>query len=84
MYVILTQLNEHGRKIIKLPQLEQLKDTEPVLYAIRIKGSLNFRVIFCIEDDIIILLVVFKEKSKSDYKRAINQAYSRYKTLEED
>lgn len=79
----LTILEEYGSSAIKFKNFEKLEDIEPKLYSIRYpKSKLNPRVLFyCINNDEILLLVAFKEKSKSDYVKNTKLAISRLKNL---
>lgn len=73
-------LESKGKGAIILNQFEMLSTGSVQLYSIRYpKSKLNPRVIyFYLEDDNIILVTAFKEKSNSDYKRGIRRAEERY------
>lgn len=64
-----------------MPQFEKLTGFDK-LYSIRHPESRkNVRVLYTIEDDTIILLTAFLEKSAGDYQRAIETAQKRLKWL---
>lgn len=85
----IAKLNEHltildnSESSLTLPRFEPLKN-EKNLLAIRFVSKLNVRVIFSIEANgtIVLLLTSFKEKSTSDYNSAINRAKKYVKELE--
>lgn len=63
---------------------EKLSDAED-LYAIRLKGQKNIRILFSFEEmnnrEIAVLYCCFQEKSKKDYQNAIGVAKSRRNIL---
>lgn len=79
----LQTLDELGKKALNLRDFEQLEKKEPKICSIRYPNSvLNPRVLFVyLEEDKILLLAAFKEKSKSDYTRNISRAKKRFKVL---
>ncbi len=78
-------LDEMGIDATHSEQFEVLTNTDPTLYAIRHpKSKLNERYIYIYcEGEDILLLTAFKEKSGSDYRKAIDHAYDIIKKLEE-
>lgn len=76
-------LEEQGRKALQLEKYEQLEVEGQGICSIRYpKSELNLRVLYVyLEDDDILLLAVFKEKSKSDYIRNIRLAAQRLKLI---
>lgn len=78
----LVVLDMEKENAIEFPQYERLS-TEEKLYSIRHpETSKNVRVIYTIEESIVILLVAFLEKNAGDYQKAINTAKKRLKWLE--
>ena len=78
----LAVLEQEKERVIDLQQFEKLSGVER-LYSIRHPESRkNVRVIYTIEEDAIILLTAFLEKSSGDYQRAINTAQKRLKWLD--
>ena len=85
----IVKLNEHltildePESSLALPRFEPLKN-EKNLYSLRFVTKMNIRVLFSIEANgaIVLLLTSFKEKSASDYKPAINHAKKIIKELE--
>lgn len=78
----LAVLEQEKERAIDLQQFEKLSGVER-LYSIRHPESRkNVRVIYTIEEDAIILLTAFLEKSSGDYQRAINTAQKRLKWLD--
>lgn len=77
-------LQELGRKALQLEKYEHLEMDGWDICSIRYpKSKLNLRVLYIYtEDDDILLLAVFKEKSKNDYTRNIRLAIQRLKILE--
>lgn len=75
-------LDKELRQAIIYQQFEQLEGTE--LYAIRHVSKINPRVVFVYTEahDRIVLLSAFKEKSRADYDRALEQARQRLRQLE--
>lgn len=80
----LTVLEEMGIDALKLENCELLKNIKPNLYSIRYpKSKLNPRVLYIyLDEGEVLLLAVFKEKSKGDYARNIKLALNRLKILE--
>ena len=77
----LAVLEQEKDRAIDLPQFEKLTGFDK-LYSIRHPESRkNVRVLYTIEDDTIILLTAFLEKSAGDYQRAIETAQKRLKWL---
>ena len=77
----LAVLEQEKDRAIVLPQFEMLTGFDK-LYSIRHPESRkNVRVLYTIEDDTIILLTAFLEKSAGDYQRAIETAQKRLKWL---
>lgn len=78
----LSILDKELKKAIQYQQFEQLENSN--LYSIRHVSVLNPRVVYVYidNDGKVILLSAFKEKSKSDYDRGMNQAKQRLKQLE--
>lgn len=78
----LAVLDQEKERAIDLQQFEKLNGVER-LYSIRHPESKkNIRVIYTIEEGIIILLTAFLEKNSGDYHRAINTAQQRLKWLD--
>ena len=81
----LNLLDKEGLNVLDLSQFEQLRDTNPRLYAIRHPNSrINERHIFIVacDEERFILLTSFLEKNKNDYKKAIIKAQNIYEKLE--
>lgn len=77
----LVVLSEHKERAITLAHFEKINSVDG-LYSIRNpKTKKNLRVLYTIQEGYIILLTVFLEKSKNDYKKAIAIASSRMKLL---
>ena len=76
-------LDEKGSKAVILEEFEHLEYDKTDLYSIRYpKSKNNPRVIyFLIEDDNVILVTAFKEKSNKDYRQGIERAVKRYKMM---
>ena len=76
-------LDEKGSKAVILEEFEHLEYDKIDLYSIRYpKSKNNPRVIyFLIEDDNVILVTAFKEKSNKDYRQGIERAVKRYKMM---
>lgn len=70
--------------VLKKDWFESIKN-ESNLYSMKIKGTLNIRVLFCFHKignrQLILLLCSFHEKTTKDYKPAISLAYTRLKEL---
>lgn len=78
----LSVLDDQGEKAINLPQFERLSQTKYRMYSIRHpETKKNVRVIYVIEDGIVVLLTTFLEKNDSDYSNAIKRANKRYEAL---
>lgn len=77
-------LDAEKQKVITYQQFEKLKDSE--IFSIRHVGQENDRVIFAFIDEHndVLLLSSCKEKSTSDYRKAIAQAEERLKTIKEE
>lgn len=70
----LTVLEQEKESAIDLQQFEKLNGVDR-LYSIRHPESRkNVRIIYTIDEDVIILLTAFLEKNSGDYKRAIDTA----------
>lgn len=77
----LAVLEQEKEKAIDLQQFEKLNGVAN-LYSIRHPETRkNVRVIYTIEDGVIILLTAFLEKNNGDYQRAINTAQKRLQWL---
>lgn len=76
-------LSKYGKEAVKLEGFEKLNSSTYDLYSIRYpRSKQNPRVIYIYcEDDKILLLTAFKEKSSSDYTRAMKRAINRLKVL---
>ena len=86
LFTWLSILDRDGMAVLNLEQFEFLQGTEnPGLFAIRHPHSqINERYIFIFTDDeSVILLCAFKEKSANDYKSAITHAKHIYTELED-
>lgn len=72
-------LDEYNKKAIQFTKFEQLKNTAPNLFSIRYpKSKLNPRVLYgFLDNNKIILLAAFKEKSKKDYSKNLIIAQNR-------
>ena len=80
----LAVLDDQKENAIKLPEFERLTD-EVGLFSIRHPHSnLNMRVIYTIEEGVVILITVFLEKEKSDYTKAIKRSRKRRKWILSD
>lgn len=78
----LTVLDQEKESAIDLQQFEKLNGVDR-LYSIRHPESRkNVRIIYTIDEDVIILLTAFLEKNSGDYKRAIDTAKKRLKWLD--
>lgn len=78
----LTVLEQEKESAIDLQQFEKLNGVDR-LYSIRHPESRkNVRIIYTIDEDVIILLTAFLEKNSGDYKRAIDTAKKRLKWLD--
>lgn len=78
----LSVLDDQGEKAINLPQFERLSQTKYRMYSIRHpETKKNVRVIYVIEDGVVVLLTTFLEKNDSDYSNGIKRANKRYKAL---
>ena len=78
----LTVLEKEKESAIDLQQFEKLNGVDR-LYSIRHPESRkNVRIIYTIDEDVIILLTAFLEKNSGDYKRAIDTAKKRLKWLD--
>ncbi len=78
----LAVLEQEKERAIDLQQFEKLSGVDR-LYSIRHPESKkNVRVIYTIEDGVIILLTAFLEKNDGDYQRAINTAKKRLQWLD--
>ena len=78
----LAVLDSEKERAIDLPQYEKLSG-EDRLYSIRHpETKKNVRIIYTIEEGVVILLVAFLEKNDGDYQKAINVAKKRLKWLE--
>lgn len=77
----LAVLEQEKERAIDLPQFEKLAGIDG-LYSIRHPESKkNVRVLYTIEEDTVILLTAFLEKTAGDYKRAIETAQKRLRWL---
>lgn len=76
-------LDREGKDAIIYKAFEKLSQSDPPLYSIRfLKNEKNLRVLYTFADnDNIILLTVFQEKSSSDYERNQKLAQKRWKEL---
>lgn len=81
----LAVLSKYREQAIMFPQFEKLSGVDN-LYSIRHPETLkNVRVLYTITDDsYVILLLVFLEKSSSDYQVAIKKAKERIQWLKDD
>lgn len=78
----LTVLEQEKESAIDLQQFEKLNGVDR-LYSIRHPESRkNVRIIYTIDEDVIILLTAFLEKNSGDYKREIDTAKKRLKWLD--
>lgn len=78
----LSVLDDQGEKAINLPQFERLSQTKYRMYSIRHpETKKNVRVIYVIEDGLVVLLTTFLEKNDSDYSNGIKRANKRYEAL---
>ena len=77
-------LDAEKQKAITYQQFEKLKDAD--IYSIRHVGQDNDRVIFAFIDknNNVLLLSSCKEKSASDYRKAVSQAEERLRILKEE
>ena len=77
----LAVLEQEKERAIDLQQFEKLNGVDR-LYSIRHPESKkNVRVIYTVDEGIIILLTAFLEKNDGDYQRAINTAKKRLQWL---
>jgi len=74
-------LERFGKKAIVEPQFELLKGSSKKIHSLRlIKGTPNLRVLFCfLNNNEVILLAIFYEKGKNDYRSAIKIAEERFR-----
>lgn len=78
----LAVLEQEKERAVDLQQFEKLNGVER-LYSIRHPESKkNVRVIYTIENDVVILVTAFLEKNAGDYQRAIATANKRLQWLD--
>ena len=78
----LAVLEQEKERAIDLQQFEKLNGVDR-LYSIRHPESKkNVRVIYTVDEGVIILLTAFLEKNDGDYQRAINTAKKRLQWLD--
>lgn len=78
----LAVLEQEKERAVDLQQFEKLNGVER-LYSIRHPESKkNVRVIYTIENDVVILVTAFLEKNAGDYQRAIATAKKRLQWLD--
>lgn len=78
----LAVLDQEKERAVDLQQFEKLNGVER-LYSIRHPESKkNVRVIYTIENDVVILVTAFLEKNAGDYQRAIATAKKRLQWLD--
>ena len=78
----LAVLEQEKERAVDLQQFEKLNGVER-LYSIRHPESKkNVRVIYTIENDVVILVTAFLEKNAGDYQRAIATAKKRLQLLD--
>lgn len=78
----LAVLEQEKERAVDLQQFEKLNGVER-LYSIRHPESKkNVRVIYTIENDVVILVMAFLEKNAGDYQRAIATAKKRLQWLD--
>lgn len=84
LLIDLAVLDDLKENAVKLPEFERLTD-EVGLFSIRHPHStLNMRVIYTIEEGVVILITVFLEKNKNDYNKAIKVSRKRRKWIISD
>ena len=76
-------LENEGKNAIKFRRkFELLHNEKENLYSMMFKPSeINLRIIYTMDEDDAVLLVPFKEKSRSDYENAKEKAKKRIKAL---
>ena len=76
---LLAVLSKQGEGAIVDPHFKKLKGSKNLYRMAVSRKRINVRVIFAFHKDRIVLLSIFEEKKKSDYKLYVEKAKRRYK-----